>query len=132
MKNTCKMLQWRLKDQVVNDKDISNIQFALLIQSESLGVSFVLAAATLFLKDNFAKKALCYECIPYNTWVCVSQVHLNSLKIFHFCNFMNMCSCNLRKPKVLEVQGNEYEVKIALKMLKNISEIVNNYTIHHK
>lgn len=72
----CKMLQLRLKDQVVNDKDISNIQFGLLIQSESLGMSFVLATATLFfLKDNFANKALCYVHIPYNTWVCVFQAH---------------------------------------------------------
>ena len=53
---------------MVNGKDIAIFQFALLIQSESLGVSFVLAAATLFfLKDNFAKKALRYEHIPYNT-----------------------------------------------------------------
>lgn len=30
-KHMCKTLQWRLKDQAVNDKDISNIEFALLI-----------------------------------------------------------------------------------------------------
>lgn len=42
---------------MVTDKDISNIEFALLTQSESLGMSLVPAAATsFFLRDNFTKK----------------------------------------------------------------------------